>query len=93
MMYFTNMFKVSTADAGECEELIRMIHASYPQYSYRQVLDACREMCSRHPEPSLISLRYFSTELIPGNTTAYIRQFEEIMQDAISDDSGGTSHR
>lgn len=93
MNVFTNMFKISTAEAGECEMIIRMIHASYPQYGYKQVLDGCYEMCSRHPEPSLVTLKHIHTEITLFRQTSltdqktldsmmsYSRQLESIIMD------------
>lgn len=80
-MYFTNMFKISTKEAGECEELIRLIHATYTQYSYAQVLNACCEMCSRHIDPSRVTLKCLSL-----NMSKYIEQFEEIIEEMVLDE-------
>lgn len=78
-MIFTKALHIQADDAGCCETLIRTVHASRPQYSYTDVLNACIEMCSRHPEPSRVTLKSLSL----GNTWL-TQQFEEIIRESQS---------
>ena len=63
MSIFTKSLNIQVNDAGHCETLIRSVHAKYPQCRYTDVLNACIDMCNRHPEPSRVTLGYLSFEL------------------------------
>jgi len=81
MNVFTRMFSLAVRNAAECETYIREVHKSYPQYSYTQVLNACREMCARHPDASIDTLQYLYEACGRGQPSRYTTQLEEIIQE------------
>lgn len=80
MNVFTRMFNLAVKNAAECEIYIREVHKSYPQYSYTQVLNACRELCSRHPEASIDTLKYLYSEC-EQQSSRIVTQLMEIIQE------------
>lgn len=81
MNVFTRMFSLTARNALACELYIHDIHKSYPQYSYDQLLKACRELCVRQPDAAIDTLEYLYQSCMSGRPTTYTTQLEQIIRE------------